>query len=219
MPPLALKEQPDWHSAAQTLVSGCYTLPTNEERIRLMDRLCKHLGDDLYPAFLQILCHIDTHGDQQAKLLVTQTLVQALISGRLPSGKLSAWGANTYSNNNAFGQTRSLGPIEYICSWYTQPSGRFPLTVSSFRQAASCILNLITTNGEAKSLYCIKLLADIEDPMSGSLSSRTKMAIRALVTTWQSNSSVEEVIDSYLNALQDDSQSRLANLRPSFSGR
>lgn len=211
-----LKEQPDWHAAAQTLVNGCSALSTIEKRIRLMDRLCKHLGDNLYPAFLQILCEISEHGDEQAKYLVTETLVQALISGRLPSGKLSAWGADTLSNSSAFGQTRSLGPIEYLCSWYAQPSGRQPLAISAFQQAASCILNLVSTNEEAKSLYCIKLLSDIEDPIGGSLSNRTRQAMQEMVSIWQSNQSVEKVINGYLTALQGDSMTRLANLQPLF---
>lgn len=214
--PAILKEQPDWHAAAQTLVSGCTALTSIEERIRLMDRLCKHLGDNLYPAFLQILCQISEHGDERAKQLVTETLVQALVSGRLPSGKLSAWGADTLSSNSAFGQTRSLGPIEYLCSWYAQPSGRSPLTVSAFQQAAACILNLISTSDEARSLYCIKLLAEIEDPMGGSLSSRTRLAMKELVTAWQESASTEKIIDRYLTALQSDSQTRLASLQPSF---
>ncbi|WP_456412315.1 hypothetical protein [Thiolapillus sp.] len=216
---LMLKQQPDWHAAAQTLVSGCSALPSSEERIRLMERVCKHLGDNLYPAFLQILCQIGDNGDERAKQLITGTLVHALVSGRLPSGKLSAWGAGTLSSNSAFGQTRSLGPLEYLCSWYAQPTGRSPLTQSSFQKAASCILNLIATNEEARSLYCIKLLADIQDPLSGSLSRRTRLAMEALVTTWEKNASTKTVINSYLNALQDDGLSRLANLQPSFSRR
>ena len=213
---LALKQQPDWHAAAQTLVDSCSALSSLEERIRLMDRVCRHLGDKLYPAFLQILCQIGQHGDEQAKQLVTETLVQALVSGRLPSGKLPAWGADKFSSNSAFGQTRSLGPLEYLCSWYAQPTGRRPLPLPAFQQAASCILHLVSTNIEAKSLYCIKLLADVEDPLSGSLSRRTRLAMKELVTSWEKNAPVDTIIDSYLNALQDDSLSRLANLQPTF---
>jgi len=214
----ALKNNPDWYGAAQSLVNGCTSLTTTEDRVRLMARLCTDLGEILYPAFLQILCNVGEHGDEQAQHLVTDTLVRALATGRLPSGKLSAWGADTLNPERNFGQTRSLGPIEYLCVWYAQPSGRSPLSIHSFQQATHCMLKLVSTNKQAKSLYCTKLLADVEDPLGGSLSSQTRNAISELVNAWQADIAIDAIIDRYVNTLQGDSLTRLGNIQPTFSG-
>jgi hypothetical protein len=215
---LALKANPNWFGAAQSLANGCLSLTSREDRVRLMARLCKDLGDELYPAFLQILFNIAKHGDTQAQHLITDTLVHALTTGQLPSGKLSAWGSNSLNPERSFGQTRSLGPIEYLCVWYAQPSGRSPLNINAFQQAAHRILELISTNEQAKSLYCNKLLADVEDPLGGSLSSQTRNAITELVNTWQTNATIDVVINHYINTLQGDSLSRLANFQPTLRG-
>jgi hypothetical protein len=192
------------------------SLTSTEDRVRLMARLCTDLGENLYPAFLQILCNVGEHGDEQAQHLITDTLVHALTTGRLPSGQLSAWGADSINTERSFGQTRSLGPIEYLCVWYAQPSGRSPLNVHAFQQAAQCMLKLISTNPQAKSLYCTKLIADVEDPLGGSLSSKTRNAIAELVKAWQADDAIDAVIDHYVNALQGDSLSRLGNIQPTF---
>jgi len=213
-----LIDTPDWHGAAQSLVNGCISLTSTEDRVRLMARLCTDLGENLYPAFLQILCNVGEHGDEQAQHLITDTLVHGLTTGRLPSGQLSAWGAGSLNTERSFGQTRSLGPIEYLCVWYAQSSGRSPLTVHAFQQAAQCMLKLISANPQAKSLYCTKLIADIEDPLGGSLSSQTRNAIAELVNAWQADIAIDAVIHRYVNALQGDSLSRLGNIQSTFSG-
>lgn len=212
----ALKDNPDWYGAAQSLVSGCVSLASTEDRVRLMARLCSDLGENLYPAFLQILCSVGKHGDEQAQHLITDTLVHALATGRLPSGQLSAWGADTLNAERSFGQTRSLGPIEYLCVWYAQPSGRSPLNVNTFQKATHCMLEFISTNQQAKSLYCTKLIADVEDPLAGSLSSQTRNAITELVRAWQADSPIDAIIDRFVNTLQGDSLTRLGNIQPTF---
>jgi len=50
-----LNDPPDWHASAQELISGLVALSSSDERIRLLQRICDGLGDQLYPAFLQIL--------------------------------------------------------------------------------------------------------------------------------------------------------------------
>ena len=82
-----LKPDPDWSGAAEVLIEGCVYLPTAEERVRWLERLCLSLGDALYPAFLQVLCRIGEHGDASAQKAVADTLVLALQTGRLPSGR------------------------------------------------------------------------------------------------------------------------------------
>jgi hypothetical protein len=214
MPDFILNHQPDWHAASQRLVGGCLSLNELDQRVELMEKVCTGLGDNLYPAFLKILCLIGKRGDLAAQQLITEALVQALLTGRLPSGKLSAWGSSSVSGDNFFGQTRNLGPIEYIFTWYAQPSGRTPLPVHSFHKATLDLLDLISSNKHAKQLYCAKLSADIEDPLDGSLSSKSRLAIGNFVDAWKSEQSAETVINVFLDTLQGDSLSRLGNIHP-----
>src|SRR3989344_4210490 len=93
IPDLTLRDQPDWAGAAEVLIEGCAHLPSREDRVRWMERLCLSLGDALYPAFLQVLCRIGEHGNPQAQAAVADTLVLALQSGRLPSGRHAHWWA------------------------------------------------------------------------------------------------------------------------------
>ncbi|MCG8038672.1 MAG: hypothetical protein JAZ19_16745 [Candidatus Thiodiazotropha taylori] len=207
-----VSDRPDWSGAAQQLVSGCKTLEDLNQRISLMEKVCDSLGDELYPAFLKILCIVGRNGDKEAKQLITETLVQTLLTGRLPSGRMSAWGAENSRGNHLFGQTRSLGPLEYVFTWYAQPSGRSPLPIHSFHLAASDLLELISSNPKAKKLYCSKLSADIEDPLDGSLSRKSRYAIGKFIENWASDKSTEEVLSSFLDTLHGDSLRRLDNL-------
>jgi hypothetical protein len=212
MTDIHLKPHPDWHGAAQRLVSGCLALPTDDQRVELMEKVCISLGDELYPTFLHILTVIGQHGDKSAQSLITDTLVRSLITGRLPSGRLAAWGSSTFSPNQMMGKTRSYGPIEYLLLWYAQPSGRPPLPVQRFQNAAQDLLSLIDSNPKAKALYCEKLLSDLDEPMDGSMSSRSRVAILAFLETWKSNESVDQAIEGFLDALQGDSISRLRDM-------
>ncbi|MES9938943.1 MAG: hypothetical protein ABW104_04125 [Candidatus Thiodiazotropha sp. 6PLUC2] len=188
-----------------------------DQRIGLMEKLCLGLGDELYPAFLKILCLVGKNGDQESKQLITETLVQSLLTGRLPSGRMSAWGAESNSGNSLFGQTRSLGPIEYIFTWYAQPSGRTPLPVQGFHKAATELVELISSNPKAKQLYCTKLSADIEDPLDGSLSRKSRIAIGSFVEAWMAEKSSEEVLSCFLDTLQGNSLSRLSNIQSNLT--
>ncbi len=209
---MKLSDHPQWHDAAQLLVDGFAEFSSLEDRIRLMDRLCDGLGGSLYPAFLQILYNVERNGDDQSKHLVTETFVHALATGRLPSGKMSAWGSTSTITDTAFGQTRSLGPIEFLCAWYAQPSGLPPLTRGAFVDVATCLLRLVSTNPQAQAMYRAKLMADVEDPLSGSLSSQSRTAMRTLAEQWHAGSDPEPVVDAFLASLEQGGSS-LANLR------
>jgi len=195
----------DWHSAATALVNGFSAFDDPDDRIGLTEKLCDDLGGHLYPAFLQILYKIEQHADQKAKSLVTGTLVYGLNTGRLPSGKLSAWGASTLQTDSMFGQSRTLGPIEYLCTWYAQPTGQPPLTQSSFTSMANSLLRLVDCHAGGREMYCSKLLHDAEDPLSGSLSSSTRAGLAALANHWRQNGNPGLAIKEYLNALNSSS--------------
>ncbi len=177
--------EPRWSAAAQALVDGCIDLPNDEDRVSLLAAVCDGLGDELYPAFLRVLSLIGQNGDYAARAAVAEALVHALRTGRLPSGRRSAWGASVASNaDSGYGRTRSLGPLEFLCAWHAQPESEPGLTAEQFDVAARAVMDLISTSREACLLYCEKLLADVDDPLSGALRRDTREAIRALAAAW-----------------------------------
>jgi hypothetical protein len=203
MPP-TLQTEPDWSAAAQTLINGCGKLGNPEQRVRFLDRVCFSLGDQLYPAFLKLLCIVNEQGDTPARQAVAQTLVHALSTGRMPSGRLNAWGGYTIEHNpNRLHtpHTRSLGPIEYLCAWHAQHSSTEPLPVATFDSAATSVIALISCDPQAQALYCTKLHQDIDDPLGGSLTRSTRAALSALVQAWESGATPQAVVQSLLNAL------------------
>jgi len=204
-----LKSNPNWQLAASQLILGCEILSQMSDRLALIEKLATSLGDSLYPAFIQILCVVNTTPSQQGKKRLTEALVQAISTGRLPTGQLSAWGLTSVSENSACGQKRSLGPIEYLCVWYAQPSGRSPLSEHSFRAGLQHLMSLIDLDDDARQLYCEKLSSEIECPMGGALSSATRSAMAQLVDSWQSGQCVIKSVNNFLDELARVGQAKL----------
>lgn len=201
----ALLAAPRWSEAAQALVDGCVDLPDDEGRVALLAAVCEGLGDELYPAFLRVLWLIGQHGDHAACAAVARALVHALRTGRLPSGRRSAWGAGAaVSPQAAYGSTRSLGPLEYLCAWHTQAEPERALSAEQFQIAARALMDLISASPEARLLYCEKLLADVDDPLSGALTRQTRAALHELATTWAAGIASDAASASFLRALQRD---------------
>jgi len=203
----ALRADPDWYSAAEALIEGCVYLPTLEDRVRWVERLCLSLGDALYPAFLHVLCHIGEYGDSGAQKAVADVLVLALQSGRLPSGRQAAWGS-------AYGAaTRTMGPIEYLCAWHAQPGSRGQLNATAFDRAARALLGLISHSDSARRLYCAKLLADSEDFLGGEWSRTTRQALQAMAHTWaagaQPQRAAKDAVDAFLAGLRQPEGGRV----------
>ena len=214
-----LRAIPDWDAAAQTLINGCSALSTPEQRVRFMDRVCFSLGDQLYPAFLKLLCLVSEHGDDNARRAVAQTLVHALSTGRMPSGRLNAWGGHTIEGRTApGGHTRSLGPIEYLCAWHAQQSGPEPLPAAAFDLAAKAVVSLVSSDPQARALYCAKLRQDIDDPLGGSLTRSTRAGLSALVSTWESGAAPDAVVQSLLDALHGTPWGALGDARGRWTG-
>jgi hypothetical protein len=207
-----LLPEPNWVGAAQALVDGCVDLPTDEDRVALLGAVCHGLGDDLYPAFIRVLWQIGQHGDHSAKAAVARALVHALRTGRLPSGRRSAWGANGPASEAAFGRARSFGPIEYVCAWHAQTDPVRALTAAQFHSAARTLMDLIACSKEARLLYCEKLLADVDDPIGGALARYTRDALRALATAWSEGASSSDASARFLCTLQRPRHDALAAL-------
>jgi len=208
-----LIRQPNWADAAQALVDGCMDLASDEDRVALLIAVCEGLGDELYPAFIRVLWFVGRHGDHAAKSLVASALVHALRTGRLPSGRRSAWGASAPMNAHAaYGRTRCLGPLEYLCAWHAQTEAPRALTAAQFHTASTAVMDLIACSHEARSLYCEKLLADVDDPIGGALSRNTRHALRSLATAWSEGAEAADASARFLCNLQRSWSDPLAAL-------
>ncbi|KAB2876201.1 MAG: hypothetical protein IT503_05060 [Burkholderiaceae bacterium] len=207
-----LMAEPRWAQAAQALVDGCIDLPSDDERVALLAVVCDSLGDELYPAFLRLLALIGRLGNHAARAAVAQALVHALRTGRLPSGRRSAWGAEASSAPPpAYGHTRSLGPLEYLCAWHAQADAAHALGVEQFHVAAHSLMNLIASSDDARKLYCDKLLADVDDPIAGALSRPTRHALRELALAWAAGADALDASTRFVNALPPSREASLAS--------
>jgi hypothetical protein len=205
-----LLNQPHWHAATQILINGCAGLPSLDERVSFLDRVCSALGNQLYPAFLQLLYMVNTQADTQAQQAVAHTLAHALSTGRIPSGRLGAWGGTAQDHG------RSLGPIEYLCAWQAQQTGSQPLSVVAFDRAATAVVALVSCDKQAQQLYCAKLEQDISDPLGGCLTRSTRTGLAALVRAWERGACPQTVVQSWFSAMPSNPW---AALGPSPHGR
>lgn len=195
-----LQGEPRWAQAAQALVEGCIDLSHDEDRVALLATVCERLGDELYPAFLRMLWTIGRCGDHAACAAVSTALVHALRTGRLPSGRRGAWGAQAPAHPG-FGHMRSLGPLEYLCAWHAQAEPERAMSAEQFHGAARALMELIASSEEARRLYCEKLLADVDDPIAGALTRQTRHALRELAVAWAAGASAFDASARFLAAL------------------
>lgn len=215
---MTLLAEPRWGLAAQALVDGCIDLANDEDRVALLAAVCEGLGDELYPAFLRVLSLVGQHGDHAARAAVANTLVHALRTGRMPSGRRAAWGAST---PGGFASKRSLGPLEYLCAWHAQAEPAQALAAEQFYAAACAVMELVATSREARLLYCEKLLADVDDPISGALTRSTRDALRAMATAWAEGAAAADACVRFLATLPSATGRSLASLvaLPAFPAR
>ena len=217
---MPLLAEPRWVQAAQALVEGCIDLPNEEDRVALLAAVCDGLGDELYPAFLRLLWSVGRFGDHAACAAVADTLVHALRTGRLPSGRRPAWGADAASlAATTYRHPRSLGPLEYLCAWHAQAVPERALTAEQFHTAARSVMDLISTSPGARALYCEKLLADVDDPIAGALTRQTRHALREMATAWAGGASSLDASARFLTALPDTRSGSLASriAQPAFA--
>ena len=207
-----LLETPQWSLAAQALIDGCVDLPDQEQRVQLLESICQALGDSLYPAFLRVIALVGRFGDFSARAAIAETLVYALQMGRLPAGRVAAWGTTqTAQAVNHFSPPRSLGPIEFLCVWHVSEA---PHSISAvqFQQAASAVLDLMDAAPQARGLYGEMLLAVAQNPIEGAMNRRTRKALAALATKWVNQSSAAEAGAAFIASLHDQTGSTLASL-------
>jgi len=195
-----LVNDPRWPQAAQALVDGCIDLQNDEDRVALLIAVCDGLGDELYPAFLRVLWTVGRCGNHAACAAVSNALVHSLRTGRLPSGRRGAWGAQVPAHPG-YGHMRNLGPLEYLCAWHAQAAPEGAMSAEQFHGAARALMELIASSDEARRLYCEKLLADVDDPIGGALTRQTRHALRELAVAWAAGASAFDASARFLAAL------------------
>jgi hypothetical protein len=195
--PVELKAAPHWAAAAQLLVDGCAHAPDAAYRTELLERLCLALGDQLYPAFLTVLCRVGEMGTPAAQSAVAEALVDALRSGRLPAGRRAAWGASWAPSS-----AQSLGPIEYLCAWYADPGPHEAPSAAAFDRALQSLLRLVGHSPRARSLYAQRLRALAEDPLGGTLTRHTRHVLQQLAEAWAAaQATPQSAADACLQAM------------------
>lgn len=212
-----LLSEPHWTRAAQALADGCSDLPDDESRVALLETVCRGLGDSLYPAFLRLLALIGRFGDFPARAAVATTLVHALRTGRLPAGRLGAWGMpETGLRDTGFAHARSLGPVEYLCVWHAQlpvdADAHGKLHTDLFDQAATSLLNLIDAAPDVRGLCGEMLLTVAKDPLEGTLNRATRQALGVMATAVTNNATAAPAIAGFFAALNDEPRAGLAVL-------
>jgi len=194
-----LKANCDWPAAAQSLINGIASLSSSSERIDLLEIICEQLGDELYPSFLHILFQIEASANEEAKQLVAATLVDCLLSGRLPSGKQNAWGS-AGNAGSGLNHSSQLGPIEFLCAWQVQGGGGNSLSNAQFVDALTSLIRLTNSSEKAASLYIRKLNFEANDTVSGSFSGATRRGFLALSKAWADNKPDNQFAEIFLAA-------------------
>ncbi len=199
-----------WTRAARALLSGCVDLSHADLRLDLLERICRGLGDALYPDFLTLLALIGECGDAQARAVLADTLLEGLRSGRVPSGRRQAWGAagssDTPTAGSSFGSWRTLGPIEYLCAAHEagraspHAAGSAPSNETFLRQGQS-LLRLVDSSADARRLYVMRLQSMALDPVEGGLSRSVRHGLQAMAQAWTEGLAPDVVCQRYLNAM------------------
>jgi len=179
--------QSDWFAASDELCNQLQQLTSLDARVELFESLCFSLEPELYPAFLQLLFYVEHHADAQLQQQFTDTLVYAMGTGRLPCGTLPAWGSMSAATLAPYTTSRALGPIEFLCAWYAQPTHLPQLSDAVFDDALSTLMRLIDSNTAARKWYCHNLKMDAINDSIGMFSSATRTAIAALAKAWNAN--------------------------------
>ena len=207
----------DWAAAAQLLVDGCAWLPQPQDRVRLLERLCEALGTALYPTLIGVLAHVGERGTAAARAAVARTLMDGLCSGRVPSGRLAAWGTSTALAPGS--ALRSLGPIEYLCAWYAQPGASQVLQAADFNPALAALLRLVSEVADARSLYCQRLRSTADDPLDAALARNTRAGLRQLADTWQRcGADLDRAVGAFVGATHGTGLQGLRSLAASHAG-
>lgn len=157
-----------------------------------------------YPRFLKLLLIIAESDDHAGKLAVAGALAQGLRCADLPTGEMTAWGAGQVWQNVQIAEnlsartlnaapTRRFGPVEYLTVWFCQKTQRPYLSSEAYEYALAGLLELISTNTEARELYPRKILDDLALTAAGAYTRSTRMRLQMLAQAWLNGDPLQNV--------------------------
>lgn len=164
------------------LVAALQQEPSEERRLALAKRVVRKLGDEAYPVFLKIMLVIAESEDAAARQAVADLLASAAQRMDLPSGQLGAWGSSGHGAGASRG--RLLGPIEYLTTWYCQPTPRPMLEEPLYADALGKLLALFNLNPRLRKWYAAKLEADASNELEGTYTKDTRDTLRRIARHW-----------------------------------
>lgn len=197
----ALKAEPDWRGGAAALAAGLQTQSTLDGRVDVLERVCDGFGEALYPGFAKLLAALGHFGSPAVKALAAEALAHALITARLPSTRVPAWGALPGRLDTA---SRPVGPLEFLCVWLVRDVARERLDDEAFRAAATLVLDLVSASPRAAALYADKLLIDIEDPAEGLHDARSRRLVQTLAERWRAGDAPDQIAEAVLRSARAD---------------
>jgi len=202
-----LKTEPDWRGGAAALAAGLQTQSTLDGRVDVLERICDGFGEALYPGFAKLLAALGHFGSQRVKALAAEALAHALITARLPSTRVPAWGAGGFAgliDGGLGGAVRTVGPLEFLCVWLVRDIARERLDDEAFRTALSLLIDLVSASPRAAALYVDKLLIDIEDPAEGLHDARSRRLVRTLAERWRAGDTPGDIAEAVLRNARAD---------------
>lgn len=197
----ALKADPDWRGGAEALAAGLQAQTTLDGRVDVLERVCAGFGEALYPGFAKLLAALGHFGAPAVKALAADTLAHALVTARLPSTRVPAWGALPGSLGGA---SRPVGPVEFLCVWLVRDVARERLDDDAFKSALTLVLDLVSASPRAASLYADKLLIDIEDPAEGLHDARSRRLVQTLAEHWRAGETPDRIAEAVLRSARAD---------------
>jgi hypothetical protein len=170
-------------------------------RLALLKRVARRLGEaEGYPTFLKLLVTIAESEEPAAHRALAATLAIGLRRNDLPSGQLTAWGASRMWQagtpisgalaGQMFGSSapqRSFGPIEYLTVWYAQGTQRTRLGEEVYAHALARLVSLVNADEEARTLYPLKLEADMQTELEGIYMRGTRERLSTFAAHWKSD--------------------------------
>lgn len=202
-----LKAEPDWRGGAAALAAGLQGQATLDGRVDVLERVCDGFGEALYPGFAKLLAALGHFGTPAVKSLAAEALAHALVTARLPSTRVPAWGAGGFAGLTGGGlgvAARNVGPLEFLCLWLVRDVASERLDDEAFRAALPLLLDLVSASPRAAGLYADKLLTDIEDPTEGLHDARSRRLMRTLAERWRAGDPPTDVADAVLRCAQAD---------------
>ena len=202
-----LKAEPDWRGGAAALAAGLRAQATVEGRVEILERVCDGFGEALYPGFAKLLAALAHFGSPAVKAMTAEALAHALVTARLPSTRVPAWGAGGFAGLAGGGLSvaaRKVGPLEFLCVWLVRDVASERLDDEAFRAALPLLIDLVSASPRAAALYADKLLIDIEDPTEGLHDARSRRLVRTLAERWRAGDAPGDIADAVLRNAQAD---------------